>query len=150
MLSLYMTSMQFFIKKIAQTIDKRVFELLTLQFGIKPIDMANKTITSSSSRKSSAGGAGLNKMSKAQQPFSRQNYLFMAICGLCIIVGFLLMLGGGSSVEGGFNPDIFSFRRIVVGPSIALIGFLCMAFAILYRPANKSKKTLKDTDNGVD
>ena len=38
-----------------------------------------------------------------------------AVCAGLILIGFLLMLGGGSSVEGGFNPDIFSTRRIVIG-----------------------------------
>lgn len=44
------------------------------------------------------------------------------------------MLGPGSSVEGGFNPDIFSTRRIAVGPTITFLGFLLMAFAIFYTP----------------
>jgi hypothetical protein len=44
------------------------------------------------------------------------------------------MSGGGSSIEGGFNPDIFSTRRIVVGPTVSFLGFLLMAFAIIYRP----------------
>jgi hypothetical protein len=47
------------------------------------------------------------------------------------------MLGGGSSVESGFNPDIFSTRRIVVGPTITFLGFLLMAFAIIYQPKKK-------------
>lgn len=53
---------------------------------------------------------------------------------MLIIIGFLLMTGGGSSVEGGFNPDIFSTRRIVVGPLLAFLGFLLMAFAIFVKP----------------
>ncbi len=47
------------------------------------------------------------------------------------------MSGGSSSIESGFNPDIFSFRRIVLGPAIAFIGFLCMAFAIIVNPRKK-------------
>lgn len=49
------------------------------------------------------------------------------------------MIGGGSTVEGGFNPDIFSTRRIVVGPLLAFLGFLLMAFAILVDPAKRIK-----------
>ena len=51
---------------------------------------------------------------------------------LIIIVGFLLMLGPASGVE--FNPDIFSTRRITIGPMISLFGFLFVVFAILYKP----------------
>ncbi|MDE5851100.1 MAG: DUF3098 domain-containing protein [Muribaculaceae bacterium] len=58
----------------------------------------------------------------------------MACCLALIVIGFLLMAGPGSSVEGGFNPDIFSTRRIVVGPAVTFLGFLLMAFAILITP----------------
>lgn len=74
---------------------------------------------------------------KAYRPFEKINYYLMGGCALLIIAGFLLMLGGGSTVEGGFNPDIFSTRRIVVGPGIAFLGFLLMAFAMIYQPKKK-------------
>ncbi len=62
------------------------------------------------------------------------NFILMAVCAAMIVIGFILMSGGGSSIEGGFNPDIFSTRRIVVGPTVSFLGFLLMAFAIIYRP----------------
>jgi hypothetical protein len=36
-----------------------------------------------------------------------------------------------------YNPDIFSFRRITVGPMISLFGFVFMLFAILFRAKKK-------------
>lgn len=81
----------------------------------------------------------MNKMTPSQQPFSKLNFWLMGACCLLIILGFLLMTGGGSSVEEGFNPDIFSTRRIVTGPLLAFLGFLLMAFAILV-DTNKLKK----------
>jgi hypothetical protein len=80
---------------------------------------------------------GLIPEKEANKPFSRLNLYLMGGCLLLIVVGFLLMTGSGSSVENGFNPDIFSTRRIVVGPTIAFLGFLLMAFAIIYRPKKK-------------
>lgn len=71
--------------------------------------------------------------------FPKKNLLMMAGCLVLIIVGFLLMSGGSSSVEGGFNPDIFSTRRIIVGPTIAFLGFLLMAFAIIWTPGRKKE-----------
>ncbi len=53
-----------------------------------------------------------------------------------IIVGFLLMLGSGSTEE--FNPDIFSARRIVVGPTLAFLGFVAMGVSIIRRPGKKA------------
>lgn len=77
----------------------------------------------------------LQKESREAMPLGRNNYIAMAIAGLLIVTGFLLMLGGSSTPEQ-FNPDIFSTRRIVVGPFIAFIGFVAMAVAIIVRPKN--------------
>ena len=74
------------------------------------------------------------KTDESQRPFTKMNFILMAACAAMIVIGFILMSGGGSSIEGGFNPDIFSTRRIVVGPTVSFLGFLLMAFAIIYRP----------------
>ncbi len=76
----------------------------------------------------------IKKVEENQRPFGRRNYIAMACCLVLIVVGFILMAGPGSSVEGGFNPDIFSVRRIVIGPAVTFIGFLLMAFAIMLKP----------------
>lgn len=60
----------------------------------------------------------------------------MGGCVLLIIIGFALMSGGGSTGTE-FNPEVFSTRRIVVGPLLAFLGFLLMAFAIIYIPKKK-------------
>lgn len=78
---------------------------------------------------------GIKKVEDSERPFGKKNYIAMAICLALIVLGFILMSGPGSSVENGFNPDIFSVRRIVVGPAITFLGFLLMAFAILIRPS---------------
>jgi hypothetical protein len=95
-------------------------------------DMSKKTVS-----------GGLIKSDDNARPFGKKNFYMMAGCIALIIIGFLLMLGGGSSVEGGFNPDIFSTRRIVVGPTITFLGFLFMAFAIMHDPDKQSKKEQK-------
>lgn len=70
-------------------------------------------------------------------PLTRVNFIAMAVSAVVIIIGFLLMLGPGSGVNGEFNPDIFSTRRVVVGPTIAFLGFVAMGIAIIYKPKNK-------------
>lgn len=77
---------------------------------------------------------GIKKVEESQRPFGKKNYLAMAGCLVLIVLGFILMSGPGSSVENGFNPEIFSTRRIVVGPFVTFLGFLLMAFAILMKP----------------
>ena len=66
---------------------------------------------------------------------SKINYILIAVAFAIIVIGFLLMGGKPSGVE--FNLDIFSTRRIVVGPMISFSGFLFMVFAILYKPKSK-------------
>jgi uncharacterized membrane protein len=64
------------------------------------------------------------------------NAILIAICLVIVVVGFALMVGAPSGADE-FNPDIFSIRRITVGPMIALFGFLLMIVAILYKPRKK-------------
>ena len=59
------------------------------------------------------------------------NLILMAVSFVLIIIGFALMTGDPSGEV--YNPDIFSFRRITVGPMISLFGFVSMLFAILFR-----------------
>lgn len=79
-------------------------------------------------------------MDKTKFAFTKVNYIICAVSVLVIIVGFCLMTGPGSTVEGGFNPDIFSTRRIVVAPVIVFFGFLAMVGGILYG-GEKEKQT---------
>jgi hypothetical protein len=63
------------------------------------------------------------------------NILLIAIGFVIIVFGFALMTGSSTIKE--FNPDVFSFRRITVGPMISLFGFISIIFAILYKPKTK-------------
>lgn len=72
-------------------------------------------------------------------PLQKANFVAMAIAGAVIVAGFILMLGGSSSQEA-FNPDIFSTRRIVVGPCLAFLGFVGMAAAIIIDPKHLTFK----------
>ena len=83
-----------------------------------------------------------DKKSKIQYnefPLAPANFIRMVIAGALIVLGFVLMAGGANDAET-FNMDIFSMRRIIVGPSIAFIGFVYMAFAIIYKKKDKNNK----------
>lgn len=64
------------------------------------------------------------------------NAIAIAVSVVIIIIGFALMVGAPSGATE-FNPDIFSIRRITVGPMIAFFGFILMIVAILYKPRKK-------------
>ena len=79
---------------------------------------------------------------RVAMPFDKTNFIMMGVCLALIIIGFLLMSGGGSASDTEFNPEIFSTLRIVVGPLLTFLGFLLMAFAIIWSPRKKKKTTI--------
>lgn len=76
----------------------------------------------------------IRKTEKKDKPFSPLNFWMMGACLVLILLGYLFMSGGGSTEPEGFNPEIFSTRRIIVGPLLSFLGFLLMAFAIVCPP----------------
>ena len=72
-------------------------------------------------------------MDKKNFAFDRMNYILLAIGMAIVVVGFILMSGGGSTEEA-YNPDIFSARRIKVAPTVCLLGFVSMIYAVIRKP----------------
>ena len=70
-----------------------------------------------------------------KQSLPKLNIILIAVSFLIIIVGFALMAGAPSGEV--YNPDIFSFRRIPIGPMIALFGFVSMVVSILWKGEKK-------------
>ena len=63
-----------------------------------------------------------------------KNNLMWILAGLAVIViGFCLMMGEPSTKEA-YNPDIFSFRRIVLAPTLSFLGFAVVLVGILIKP----------------
>lgn len=73
----------------------------------------------------------------------RRNLLLIGVAFVVIILGFALMAGPGSTPEH-YNPEIFSFRRIVLAPTVAFLGFVFMVFAILYKDPEKKHNSEKE------
>lgn len=72
-------------------------------------------------------------MKKNEFVFNKWNAIAIAFSVCLIVIGFSLMSGGGSEDGTTFNEDIFSTMRIVVAPTISLIGFCAMMGAILLK-----------------
>lgn len=75
---------------------------------------------------------------KVSYPLGKINFIMMAVCLLLIVIGFALM-GGSANVGDKFNNDIFESSRVTTGPIIAFLGFVLMAFAIIYRKKDKNE-----------
>ncbi|MCM1451385.1 MAG: DUF3098 domain-containing protein [Clostridium sp.] len=81
-------------------------------------------------------GAQAQKDTADELPLGKKNFIIMGISLLLIIIGFALTSGSPSGLEE-YNPDIFSARRIIVGPALCFVGFVLMAIAIIVKPKGK-------------
>lgn len=77
-------------------------------------------------------------MDRTKFAFDKTNFILLAIGMAIIIIGFLLMIGPGST-ETVFEPDIFSARRIKVAPLVCFAGFIFMIYGILHTPKEEVK-----------
>ncbi|MBK7213789.1 MAG: DUF3098 domain-containing protein [Bacteroidales bacterium] len=66
--------------------------------------------------------------------FGKENYIIMLIGLGLIALGFILMVGGGSSDPKVFNEEIFNFQRITLAPILILAGFVVELYAIMKKP----------------
>ena len=72
--------------------------------------------------------------SRAGFAFGKENYRLLLIGLGLIVLGFLLMIGGGSDDPNVFSHDIFNFRRLTLAPILILAGYVVEIFAIMKKP----------------
>ena len=53
---------------------------------------------------------------------------------LAMVLGFILMIGGGSSDPNVFNPDLFNFRSLTLAPLLILAGIVVIVVGIMKTP----------------
>ncbi|MBR4352987.1 MAG: DUF3098 domain-containing protein [Bacteroidales bacterium] len=66
-----------------------------------------------------------------------RNVLIIGIGLLMMVLGFVLMLGGGSSDPNVFNPEMFNARRLVVSPIIIVAGVGVIIWGIMRKPRDE-------------
>lgn len=66
--------------------------------------------------------------------FTPENYKIMVAGMVLVVLGFILMVGGGSEDPNQFNPEIFSARRITVAPMVVLAGYAVVLLSIMRKP----------------
>jgi hypothetical protein len=71
-----------------------------------------------------------------QFALGKQNLILIGIGVAIVVIGYLLMMGAPSG-QTAYNPDIFSFRRIVLAPGLAFLGFVFVIFGILKKTKGK-------------
>ncbi|MFL5753932.1 MAG: DUF3098 domain-containing protein [Bacteroidia bacterium] len=71
---------------------------------------------------------------------ARENYKILLAGIAILVIGYLLMIGGGSDDPNVFNPEIFSTQRITIAPVVCLAGFVTIIVAIMRRPKAKAEE----------
>ena len=66
-------------------------------------------------------------------PFGKMNYILVLIGIALIAVGFVLMIGGGSTDPDVFNKEMFNTQRLTIAPILVLAGFVVEIVAIFWR-----------------
>ncbi len=67
--------------------------------------------------------------------FGKENYRILILGVAFVVIGYLLMIGGGSDDPNQFHADeIFSTRRITIAPISILAGFIIVLFGIMKKP----------------
>ena len=69
-----------------------------------------------------------------------KNVRIIAIGLVVMILGFILMIGGGSSDPNVFNPAMFNFRRLTLAPIVIIAGIVVILFGIMKTPKEKEKE----------
>lgn len=72
--------------------------------------------------------------------FQKENYKLLLI-GLAVnILGFILMIGGGTDDPAKFDGDaLFSPMRITVAPILIVAGYVIIMYGIMRKPKSDSK-----------
>jgi len=84
-----------------------------------------------------AAHASAKKVEDHSRPafaLGRENYIIMLVGVFLILLGFILMMGGGSKDPNVFNEDMFDFRRLTLAPILILLGFGVEIVAIMRKP----------------
>lgn len=75
---------------------------------------------------------------KSSALFGKENYKWMVIGLVVMIIGLLLMIGGKNPDPNVFeDKEVYSFRRITLAPILILAGLGLEIFAIFRRTDKK-------------
>jgi hypothetical protein len=67
------------------------------------------------------------------------NYKVMLIGIAVVVLGFILMIGGGTENPMEFSDEIFSFRRITLAPIVVIAGYVLIFYSILKKDSSRTE-----------
>ncbi|MBQ2598128.1 MAG: DUF3098 domain-containing protein [Bacteroidales bacterium] len=81
----------------------------------------------------------IKKSDMANFSLPSKNVKIIGIGLLVMVLGFVLMLGGGSSDPNVFNPAIFNFRRLTLAPIVIVLGIAAIIYGIMKKPRGEGE-----------
>jgi uncharacterized membrane protein len=66
--------------------------------------------------------------------FTKKNYMMFIAGFVMILLGYFLMMGGGSEDPTKFSYEIFNAQRLTVSPLLILGGFIVLIYGMFLRP----------------
>lgn len=83
--------------------------------------------------------AAAKQASAQREFFNKENFKWMIIGGIIIILGMILMSGGKNQDPNVFDPNlVYSTTRVTVAPILIISGLLVELYAILKKPKEKN------------
>ncbi len=80
----------------------------------------------------------------------KDNYKWIVIGLVINIIGFALMIGGGSPDKTQFlESELFSHRRITLAPALVVLGYVIILYAIMKKDKNKSARAQEQSQARV-
>ena len=71
--------------------------------------------------------------------FNKENYKWMLIGGIIIILGMVLMSGGKNTDPNTFDYKVvYSTRRVTIAPILIVLGLLVEIYAIFRKPVQSA------------
>lgn len=74
--------------------------------------------------------------------FDKANYKWLLLCLGFLLLGFILMIGGGSDDPDVFNEGMFNFQRLTLSPILLFVGYLIGIYAIMKKPKEVSDQAV--------
>lgn len=83
--------------------------------------------------------ATVKSAAPASSLFSKDNYKWMAIGGIIIILGMVLMSGGKNQDANTFDPAVvYSTTRVTIAPILIILGLLVEVYAIFRKSGREA------------
>ncbi len=80
-------------------------------------------------------------MSKQENEFAFEKINYQLLLGglAVVVIGFLLMIGGGTDNPNEFTgKELFNAQRITVAPVVVILGYVFIIYAIMKKPKANS------------